>query len=154
MSGTTHGGFRNRLTLILCVVLHAFTHAYAVMLVPLYLLMVANLHLTGVKRASLLVSLYALVYNIGQYATGILSDRFNRKLLLGAGLVTDPHTGRPNDDRRPSEGTGAPPWAGKQRPRTASARTLPRSKPVRRSAVGNPPAVAPWALPASAACTN
>ena len=89
MSATTHGGFRNRLTLILCVVLHAFTHAYAVMLVPLYLLMVANLHLTGVKRASLLVSLYALVYNIGQYATGILSDRFNRKLLLGAGLVVN-----------------------------------------------------------------
>ena len=87
MSGTTHSGFRNRLTLILCVVLHAFTHAYATMLVPLYLLMVADLHLSGVKRASLFVSLYALVYNIGSYATGILSDRFNRKLLLGAGLV-------------------------------------------------------------------
>lgn len=87
MSGKTHGGFRNRLTLILCVVLHAFTHAYATMLVPLYLLMGADLHLAGVKRASLLVSLYALVYNIGSYATGILSDRFNRKLLLGAGLA-------------------------------------------------------------------
>lgn len=87
MSSTTPSGFRNRLTLILCVVLHAFTHAYATMLVPLYLLMVVDLHLAGVKRASLLVSLYALVYNIGSYATGILSDRFNRKLLLGAGLA-------------------------------------------------------------------
>jgi len=86
-SPITPSGFRSQLTLILCVVLHAFTHAYATMLVPLYLLMVADLHLSGVKRASLLVSLYALVYNFGSYAAGILSDRFNRKLLLGAGLL-------------------------------------------------------------------
>jgi MFS family permease len=84
---TAIGGFRGRLTLILCVVLHAFTHAYATMLVPLYLLMVTDLHLSGVKRASLLVSLYALIYNLGSYVAGILSDQFNRKLLLGGGLA-------------------------------------------------------------------
>jgi MFS family permease len=82
-------GLRSHLTLFLCTILHAFTHAYGSMLVPLYLLMVADLHLPGVKRASLLLSLYTFVYCIGSYAAGILADRFNRKWLLTAGLLTN-----------------------------------------------------------------
>jgi MFS family permease len=82
-----HLGFRSHLTLALCIVLHAFSHAYTTMLVPLYLLMVTDLHLSGVKRASLLVSIYGLVYNFGSYWAGMLADRFNRKLLLSAGLL-------------------------------------------------------------------
>jgi MFS family permease len=84
---TNSAGGRTHLTLFLCAVLHAFTHAYGSMLVPLYLLMVADLHLPGVKRASLLLSLYSLVYCAGSYFAGILADRFNRKLLLGLGLL-------------------------------------------------------------------
>src|SRR5258707_218541 len=76
-----------RTTLILCALLHSFTHAYGTMLVPLYLLMVADLHLAGVKQASLIVTLYGLTYALGSYAAGVLADRFNRKALLGVGLI-------------------------------------------------------------------
>jgi MFS family permease len=78
---------RSHVTLFLCAVLHAFTHAYGTMLVPLYLLMVADLHLPGVKRASLLLTVYSFVYCVGSYFAGVLADRFNRKLLLGIGLL-------------------------------------------------------------------
>ncbi len=86
---TATGGFRSRVTLILCVVLHAFTHAYATMLVPLYLLMVTDLHLSGLKRFRCfhVVALHALIYNLGSYVAGAVADRFNRKLLLSAGLM-------------------------------------------------------------------
>ena len=76
-----------RTTLALCAVLHAFTHAYGTMLVPLYLLMKNDLGLAYVSRASLLVTLYSIVYCLGSYAAGVLADRFDRKVLLGVGLV-------------------------------------------------------------------
>jgi MFS family permease len=78
---------RAHLTLGLCVVLHAFTHAYGVALVPLYLLMKSDLSLSGIKAAALVVTLYGIVYNLGSYAAGILADRFDRRLLLGVGLI-------------------------------------------------------------------
>jgi MFS family permease len=78
---------RSHLTLALCVVLHAFTHAYAVILVPLYLMMKADLNLDGIKAAALVVTLYGVVYNFGSYAAGMLADRFDRRLILGIGLV-------------------------------------------------------------------
>src|SRR5438874_5978908 len=78
---------RSHITLVLCTILHAFTHAYGAMFVPLYLLMVADLHLGGVKQASLLVALYTLLYCLCSYAAGLLADRFNRKLILGVGLL-------------------------------------------------------------------
>ena len=78
---------RSHLTLALCVVLHAFTHAYGVMLVPLYLLMTADLHLGGVKLAALVVTAYGVAYNVGSYAAGVLSDRLDRRVLLGVGLL-------------------------------------------------------------------
>src|SRR4051812_43591766 len=80
-------GVRNHVTLILCTILHAFTHAYGTMLVPLYLLMVADLRLGGVKAASLIVTLYGLFYCIGSYGAGVLADRFDRRALLGIGLI-------------------------------------------------------------------
>jgi MFS family permease len=80
-------GLRSHLTLFLCAILHAFTHAYGAMFVPLYLLMVADLHLSGVKQASLLVALYTFVYCVCSWGAGLLSDRFNRKLILGIGLL-------------------------------------------------------------------
>jgi MFS family permease len=79
--------FRSHLTLALATILHAFTHAYAVLLVPLYLLVCADLHLKFVSSVSLIVTLYGLVYSLGSYPAGVLADRFNRKALLGIGLL-------------------------------------------------------------------
>jgi MFS family permease len=79
--------FRSHLTLALCTVLHGFTHAYGSMLVPLYLQMVEDLHLSGVRAASLVVTLYGIAYNVGSYAAGVLADRFDRKVLLAIGLL-------------------------------------------------------------------
>lgn len=78
---------RSHFTLVICALLHAFTHAYASMLVPLYLMMVADLRLNGVWQASLVVTVYAAVYNLGSLVAGILSDRFDRKALLAIGLM-------------------------------------------------------------------
>ncbi|HSV14287.1 MAG TPA: MFS transporter, partial [Tepidisphaeraceae bacterium] len=80
-------GLRSHITLFLCTILHAFTHAYGSMFVPLYLLITADLHLSGVKQASLLVALYTLFYCICSYGAGLLADRFSRKLILGIGLL-------------------------------------------------------------------
>ena len=79
--------FRSHLTLSLATILHAFTHAYAVILVPLYLLARDDLHRQYVSSISLIVTLYGLVYALGSYAGGVLADRFDRKNLLGIGLV-------------------------------------------------------------------
>src|SRR5688500_6614865 len=54
-------GTRSALPLALCTLLHGFTHAYGTILVPLYLLMVADLRLAGVNAASLVVTVYGLV---------------------------------------------------------------------------------------------
>lgn len=78
---------RSGLTLGLCAVLHALTHAYGAMLVPLYLLIAADLHLPGVKYAALIVTVYGVVYTGCSYAAGILADRLDRKALLGWGLI-------------------------------------------------------------------
>ncbi len=80
-------GTRARVTLALCTVLHTFTHAYGTMLVPLYLLMAADLRLSGVKEASLVVTAYGVAYSLGSYVAGVLTDRFDRRMLLGWGLI-------------------------------------------------------------------
>src|SRR3954454_13204161 len=78
---------RSRLTLALCTILHGFTHAYGAMLVPLYLLMVADLRLGGIQAAAMVVTVYGLVYNLGSYGGGVLADRYDRGVLLGVGLL-------------------------------------------------------------------
>src|SRR5277367_2561787 len=78
---------RSHLTLAFCMILHAFTHAYAVVLVPLYLLVTADLHLGGVKAAALIVTCYGIFYNVLSYTAGTLADRFDRRVLLSVGLV-------------------------------------------------------------------
>jgi MFS family permease len=80
-------GARSHVTLGLCTLLHGFTHALGTLLVPLYLLMAADLNLSGVRRAALIVTIYGLVYNAMSYAGGMLSDRFDRRWLLGIGLA-------------------------------------------------------------------
>src|SRR5688572_24251073 len=86
MSRSVHG-LRSHATLALCTVLHAFTHAYGTMLVPLYLLVVADLKLPGVSYASAIVTIYGLVYCLGSFPAGVMADRCNRKALLGIGLI-------------------------------------------------------------------
>lgn len=78
---------RSHLTLALCMLLHAFTHAFVALLIPLYLLMRDDLHLGGVKPVALIVSVYGMVYFLASYPAGMLADRFNRKMLLGVGLI-------------------------------------------------------------------
>jgi MFS family permease len=57
------------------------------MLVPLYLLIQADLHLPGVKRAALIVTVYGIAYMILSYPAGVLADRLSRKRMLGVALV-------------------------------------------------------------------
>lgn len=78
---------RAKTTLVLTTVLHAFTHAYGTMLVPLYLLIVNDLGLKGEQSASLIVTVYGLVYCLGSYGAGVLADRIDRKLMLATGLI-------------------------------------------------------------------
>jgi MFS family permease len=78
---------RPTLTLWLTTLLHAFTHAYGTILVPLYLMIAADLHLRGVGPVALVVTIYSLVYALGSYGAGMLADRFDRRMLLGIGLI-------------------------------------------------------------------
>ena len=82
-----HPGFRSHVTLFLCTILHAFTHAFGTLLVPLYLLMVSDLGLRGVSYASAVVTVYGIVYCLGSYIAGVMADRHDRKMLLGVGLL-------------------------------------------------------------------
>src|ERR1700722_1462962 len=84
---TRSGRFAALITLVLATLLHAFTHAYGAMLVPLYLLIQADLHLPGVKRAALIVTVYGFSYMILSYPAGVLADRVSRKRMLGVALV-------------------------------------------------------------------
>ena len=84
---TRSSPFRSHLTLGLCTILHGFTHAYGSMLVPLYFRIADDLKLSGVGAATLIVTLYGAVYNLGSYISGLAADRFSRKTLLAVGLL-------------------------------------------------------------------
>src|SRR5438105_13178344 len=77
---------RNR-TLCLVGALHAFTHLYQVALLPLYLRIQADLRLTSVEQATLLVTVMGLAYFVPSYPLGALADRLSRKKLLATGLA-------------------------------------------------------------------
>ncbi|MBU6398855.1 MAG: MFS transporter [Verrucomicrobia bacterium] len=74
-------------TLWLCGVLHAFTHLYQVALLPLYLLIQADLKLASVGQSTFLMTAMMLAYFIPSYPLGMLADRLSRKRLLGIGLA-------------------------------------------------------------------
>jgi MFS family permease len=78
---------RSHLTLILCTLLHGFTHAYGSMLVPLYYRIQDDLKLSRISAATFIVTLYGAVYNLGSYAAGVAADRYSRKKLLAIGLL-------------------------------------------------------------------
>src|SRR5688572_19058451 len=87
LSPDSPSDLRSHVTLFLCTILHAFTHAYGTLLVPLYLLMVSDLGLRGVSYASAVVTVYGLVYCALSFVAGEMADRYNRKMLLGVGLL-------------------------------------------------------------------
>ncbi|MHB8519489.1 MAG: MFS transporter [Limisphaerales bacterium] len=74
-------------TLWLCGVLHGFTHIYHVALLPLYLLIEADLKLTSVGQATFLMTAMMLAYFVPSYPMGVLADRISRKKLMGVGLA-------------------------------------------------------------------
>jgi MFS family permease len=78
---------RSYLTLAFCTLLHAFTHAYGSILLPLLVVISVDLGLPRVEMAARLVTVYGLVYCVLSYGAGMLADRFNRKTLLGIGLI-------------------------------------------------------------------
>lgn len=78
---------RAHFTLVGTTVLHAFTHAYATMFLPLYVMMQTGLHLQGAKQAGFVVTVYGLVYWGLSYPAGVLADRYDRRMLLGVGLL-------------------------------------------------------------------
>jgi MFS family permease len=89
MQGDDQPKFRSHVTLALITLLHMFTHGYGTILVPLYLPMRDDLHLSGVGAASLIVTVYTLVYCLCSVLAGMLADHGNRKVLLGIGLIVN-----------------------------------------------------------------
>lgn len=75
------------ITVSLITLLHAFTHAFQVLLIPLYLSIQHELKLPGVKSVSLVVTLYNVVYWGLSFVSGAMTDRFNRKWILAIGLL-------------------------------------------------------------------
>ncbi len=83
---TTDARHKTR-TLWLTGVLHAFTHLYQVVLIPLYLLMQRDLELASVGQATLLMTVMMAACFGPSYPIGALADRLDRKKLLGFGLA-------------------------------------------------------------------
>ena len=75
------------MTVGLITLLHAFTHAFQVLLIPLYLMIQRDLKWSGVNSVALIVTVYNFAYWTLSLGPGILADRLNRKVLLGVGLI-------------------------------------------------------------------
>ncbi len=73
--------------LVWCGVLHAFTHSFHVALLPLYLLIQRDLELPGVGHSTLLMTVMMMAYFLPSYHLGVWADRYERRRLLGVGLV-------------------------------------------------------------------
>ncbi len=77
---------RNR-TLALAGVLHAFTHAYQMALIPLYFPIQKFYGRAKIGDATLLVTAMLVAYFLPSYPMGMLADRLSRKKLLSFGLA-------------------------------------------------------------------
>jgi MFS family permease len=75
-------------TLWLTGVLHAFTHIYHVVLLPLYFLILKDpaLKLDRIEQSTFLMTAMMFAYFIPAYPAGVLADRFSKKRLLACGL--------------------------------------------------------------------
>jgi MFS family permease len=74
-------------TLWLVGALHAFTHVYHVLLMPLYLLIQRDFKFESVAQATSLVTILMVAYILPSYWLGVLADRVDRRKLLGYGLL-------------------------------------------------------------------
>jgi MFS family permease len=83
---TTDAQHKTR-TLWLTGVLHAFTHLYQVVLMPLYLLIQQDFKLASVGQATLLLTVMMAACFGPSYPIGVLADRLDRKKLLAFGLA-------------------------------------------------------------------
>lgn len=70
-----------------CGVLHALTHSFHVVLMPLYLAIQQDLELASVAETTLLMSALMMAYFLPSYHLGVAADRYDRRWLLGVGLV-------------------------------------------------------------------
>lgn len=70
-----------------CIVLHAFTHGAHVVLLPLYLAVQEDLGLPSVAGSTLLMTILMVAYFLPSYNMGVLADRYDRRWLLGIGLL-------------------------------------------------------------------
>ena len=86
MNAREHAQHRTR-TLWLTGVLHAFTHLYQAVLLPLYLLIQKDLQLASIGQVTLLMTVMMAACFAPSYPVGVLADRVNRKKLLGLGLA-------------------------------------------------------------------
>ena len=87
MTSSSHN-HRTR-TLALAAVLHAFTHAYQMALIPLYLPIQNSFGRPKIEDATLLVTAMLVAYFLPSYPMGVLADRFSRKKLLSFGLAVN-----------------------------------------------------------------
>lgn len=76
-------------TLWLCGILHAFTHLYTTVLIPLYLLIQKDFRLSGDGQAALLVTVQTVAYVLPSYWLGVLADRYSRKTIMAVGLAVN-----------------------------------------------------------------
>jgi len=76
-------------TLWLCGILHAFTHLYTTALIPLYLIIQKDFHLSGDGRAALLVTVQSMAYVLPSYWLGVLADKYSRKTIMAVGLIVN-----------------------------------------------------------------
>lgn len=76
---------QRHVSLWLVTLLHAITHIYQFALIPLYLAIRADLHLTGDWQATMLVTVQGVVYFGVSLPMGILADKMSRKKLLVIG---------------------------------------------------------------------
>lgn len=75
-----------RLTLTLCGVLHGFTHAYMVLMVPLVFQIQQDFGLSSLSRAMSLLAVLAMSYCLACLPAGVMADHMSRRTALAAGL--------------------------------------------------------------------
>ncbi len=81
------GAHHKNRTLWLVGALHAFTHVYHTVLMPLYLLIQRDFQFRSVAQATSLVTILMIAYILPSYGLGVLADRVDRRKLLGYGLL-------------------------------------------------------------------
>ena len=76
------------MSLAICAALHGLTHAFQLILPPLYLSMKEELRIDGLSSVMLLSTIYYASYAVMNLPYGILSDHISKKkiLVFGAAL--------------------------------------------------------------------